>query len=156
MLINKKRQLTKIRLLIAFFMLMLVLCGITAFAPETELKWLLQFGGSMAGALQQWLQKVYTAISDANSKYPFLMYGYGWLAFAHLVIALVFIGPYKDPKGNIWVINWTMLACICILPLALIAGPVRGIPFYWQLIDCTFGVFGIIPLLICRRWIKQL
>ncbi|TKK70169.1 hypothetical protein FC093_05315 [Ilyomonas limi] len=153
---NNSKRLTNIRALIAFFMLMLALSGITAFAPELELKWLLQFEGSMPSALYQWIQEVYNAISETNSKYPFLMYGYDWLAFAHLVIALVFIGPYKDPQKNIWVINWAIIACICVLPLALIAGPIRGIPLYWQFIDCAFGVFGIIPLLICRRWIKQL
>jgi len=32
----------------------------------------------------------------------------------------------------------------------------RGIPFYWRLIDCTFGVLGAIPLLICLRWVRQI
>lgn len=132
---NRSRRLTNIRILIAFFMLMLVLSGITAFAPETELKWLLQFGNSMPSALYRWIQEVYNAISETNSKYPFLMYGYDWLAFAHLVIALIFIGPYKNPQKNIWVIDWAIIACVCVLPLALIAGPIRGIPLFWQFID---------------------
>ena len=153
---NTHRRLARIRLLILFFMLMLTLSGVTAFATETELQWLLQFGGAMPNALQQWIQQVYNALADTNSKYPFLMYGYDWLAFAHLVIALVFIGPYRDPQRNIWVIDWAIIACICVLPLALIAGPLRGIPLYWQWIDCSFGIVGIIPLLVCRRWIKQL
>jgi hypothetical protein len=135
---------------------MLAISVITAFAPETELKWLLQFRNSMPSALYRWIQEVYNAISETNSKYPFLMYGYDWLAFAHLVIALIFIGPYKNPQKNIWVIDWAIIACVCVLPLALISGPIRGIPLLWQFIDCSFVVFGIIPLLICRRWIKQL
>ena len=72
------------------------------------------------------------------------------------MIALMFIGPYKDPQKNTWVIEWAMLACICVIPLALIAGPVRGIPLYWRLIDCSFGVIGIIPLWVCKKWIKSL
>jgi hypothetical protein len=43
-----------------------------------------------------------------------------------------------------------------IFPLAFICGPIRHIPFYWQLIDCSFGIIGIIPLFFCYRWIKQL
>jgi hypothetical protein len=39
-----------------------------------------------------------------------------------------------------------MIACVAIIPLAFICGPIRQIPFYWRLIDCSFGVFGIIPL----------
>ena len=33
-------------------------------------------------------------------------------------------------------------ACLAVIPLALICGPIRGIPFYWRLIDCSFGVIG--------------
>lgn len=67
---NGKQLLRKIRLIIAFFMLALIVSGVTAFPVETEL--------------------------------------------------------------------------ISIIPL------------YWRFIDCSFGVFGIIPLLICMKWIKEL
>jgi hypothetical protein len=30
-------------------------------------------------------------------------------------------------------------------------GSIREIPFFWQLIDMSFGVFGIIPLWLARR-----
>ena len=49
-----------------------------------------------------------------------------------------------------------MIACILVIPLALIAGPIRGIPFGWQLLDASFGVFGIVPLLIVYRLTRQL
>jgi hypothetical protein len=39
-----------------------------------------------------------------------------------------------------------------VIPLALIAGAIRQIPFYWRVIDCSFGVFGIIPLLLVRKY----
>ncbi len=35
-------------------------------------------------------------------------------------------------------------------------GPVRGIPFWWSLIDMSFGVFGVLPLYVVRRKIKRL
>ena len=75
-----------------------------------------------------------------------MAYGTDWLAFAHLVIAVAFIGPLLDPVRNRWVITFGMIACVMVLPLALICGPIRGIPLYWQLIECSLGVFGIIPL----------
>jgi hypothetical protein len=37
-----------------------------------------------------------------------------------------------------------------------VAGAVRGIPFYWRLIDCSFGVGGALLLLPCRVWIREL
>lgn len=44
-----------------------------------------------------------------------------------------------------------VIACLLILPLAFIAGYFRGIPFGWQLIDCSFGIVGCIPLLIIYK-----
>jgi hypothetical protein len=43
-----------------------------------------------------------------------------------------------------------------VLPLALIAGPIRGITFAWRMIDSSFGVFGCIPLLLVLRDIDRL
>jgi len=137
-------------------MIALILSGITAFPLETELHWLLQYRNRMPEQLGIFINTVYEALHDTNLRYPMLAYGYDWLAFAHIVIAMFFIGPLKDPVKNIWVIEWGMLACVAVIPLAFIAGPVRGIPFYWKCIDCSFGVLGIIPLYIVWKWIKQL
>lgn len=150
------RLLTKIRLLIVCFMTALILSGVTAFPVETELRWLLNHPSLVPSFAEQWLKDVYTALVETNAKYPMLAYGYDWLAFAHIVIAMFFIGALKDPIKNIWVIEWGMLSCIAVIPLAFIAGPIRHIPLYHILIDCSFGVIGIIPLWICRKWIKQL
>ena len=147
---------TKIRLLILFFMVALVLSGVTAFPVETELKWLLSHPSLVPSFAENWLQDVYAALQETNAKYPMLAYGYDWLAFAHIVIAMMFIGPLRDPIKNIWVIEWGMLSCIAVIPLAFIAGPIRQIPMFHILIDCSFGVIGIFPMWICRKWIKQL
>jgi hypothetical protein len=150
------KLIVKIRLLILFFMTALILSGVTAFPVETELQWLLSHPSLVPSFAQTWLQNVYDALKETNTKYPMLAYGYDWLAFAHIVIAMMFIGPLKNPVKNIWVIEWGILSCIAVIPLAFIAGPIRHIPLFHILIDCSFGVIGIIPLLICRRWIKQL
>jgi hypothetical protein len=133
----------KIRALIVFFMIALILSGITAFPVETELRWLLNHPGLIPDFMMKWLQDCYLAISETNTKYPMLAYGYDWLAFAHIVIALAFIGPYKDPVRNSWIIDWAIIACILVIPLAVIAGPIRQIPVFHILIDCSFGVLGI-------------
>jgi succinate-acetate transporter protein len=106
--------------------------------------------------MERFLQNAFAGIENTNRQYPFIAYGSDWLAFAHLVIAMAFIGPYRDPVKNKWVIEWAMLACIAVIPLALIAGPIRQIPFYWRMIDCSFGIFGIIPLMIVRNKINKL
>ena len=91
-----------------------------------------------------------------NRDYPFMAYGTDWLAFAHLVIAVAFLGPLVDPVRNKWVFVFGIISCAGVLPLALIAGYIRGIPFFWRLIDCSFGVIGIVPLFICLHYIRQL
>ncbi len=150
------KLLTKIRLLILFFMIALIISGITAMPAETELRWLMQYKEMFPERLGNWLQRCYSALTDTNEKYPFLAYGYDWLAFAHIVIALSFIGVYRDPVRNIWIINWQIINCIAVVPLAFIAGPIRQIPVFHILIDCCFGLFGIVPLVICKKWINKL
>ena len=133
---------------IIFFMIVLFLSGLTAIPLERELAFLSRCFSptNMVGA---WIQKVYLGIVHTNKQYPFLAYGYDWLAFAHIVLVILFIGPLKDPVRNKWIIEFGMIACVLIIPFAFIAGHFRGIPVGWRLIDCAFGVIGIIPLSIC-------
>lgn len=156
-LMNVDKLRKRIRFTIILFVVLLMLSGITAFPIYTELKWLIGLDLFPANSLMnQWLTTVWLAVQDMHSKYPFLFYGYDWLAFAHIVIGLAFIGPYKDPIRNKWIIDWGILSCIGVIPVATIAGSIRNIPWFHILIDCSFGIIGIIPLLIVRHWIKQL
>ena len=145
------------------FIVCLALSGLTAFPLVHELHWAEDLLKSSASpvpehfpALMEWITRVRTGLDEADAKYPFVLYGTDWLAFAHLVIAVAFYGPYRDPVRNIWVIEFGMIACAGIIPLALIAGGVRGIPLGWQLIDMSFGVVGVIPLLIAWRLTRRL
>jgi hypothetical protein len=147
MIQNYQKQEKIIRRWIVVFIVALALSGLTAFEG---------WPGHNSGELYNWVRKVYTALRDMNSRYPFLACGYDWLAFAHLVIALVFIGPLRDPVRNKWIIEFGMMACVLVFPLAFIAGAVRGIPVYWRLIDCSFGVIGLIPLSICYNKLRLL
>jgi hypothetical protein len=156
-------HLRRVRFWLAIFIVGLVLSGITAFPLETEIRWLdgilrspsLRTISSSAGLLG-WIDRVCGGVTETNARYPFIAYGTDWLAFAHLVIAIAFIGPWRDPVRNKWVITFGFIACAAVIPLALIAGPIRGIPFGWRLIDCSFGVAGSIPLLLCQRHISEL
>jgi hypothetical protein len=133
----------------------LALSGITAFPLESELAWLLQHSSALPDGMNAWLNTIYNAIKTTNQTYPYLSYGTDWLAFAHLVLALLFVGPLKDPVKNIWIIEFGMVVCGLIFPLAFIAGGIRHIPMFWRFINCSFGVFGIIPLAIAHRIIKK-
>jgi len=150
---------TRVRVLISFFIAGLVLSGLTAFPLETELFFLRDLAQQILKSdnpLYIWIDKVYTGLNDMNNHHSFLAYGTDWLAFAHIVIAIVYIGPLMDPVKNIWVIHFGMIACIAVFPLAFIAGEIRDIPFYWRVIDCMFGAIGIIPLMYCDMYIRRI
>jgi hypothetical protein len=151
--IEKNKSVIKRWLL--FFMIMLFISGITAIPAVWELSIAIRFfdENSFMGS---WLSDVYIAVKDTSEKYPYLFYGYDWLAFAHIVLAIVFIGPYKDPVKNKWVIEFGAIACLLVIPFAFIAGYFRGIPFWWRLIDCSFGILGLIPLGICYNKINEI
>jgi len=150
----------RIRLLLVLFIVGLVLSGATAVPLETELKLLVQVTEANNSAGHDdfvgWLIRVRDALTITNAKYPFIAYGTDWLAFAHFVIAIAFIGPFRDPVKNVWVVEFGMIACALVVPFALVMGGIRGIPLGWRFLDCLFGVFGIIPLWFCRRLILQL
>ena len=156
-------HLRSVRFWLAIFITGLVLSGLTAFPLQREIRWTdatlhtssLRAIASSIGLLG-WIDEVYDGLTQTNGRYPFLAYGTDWLAFAHLVIAVAFIGPFMDPVRNKWVVTFGLIACAGVIPLALIAGPIRGIPLGWRLIDCSFGVAGSIPLALCRRHILAL
>ncbi|WP_316766114.1 hypothetical protein [Pedobacter frigiditerrae] len=146
----------KLKTYIIIIIIGLALSGITAFPIETELACLVNHIDNLPLALQQWIQNVYTAVKNTNHNYPYLSYGTDWLAFAHVMLAILFIGPLKNPIKNKWVIQFGIICCVSIIPLAFIAGHIRQIPFFWQMIDCSFGVIAIIPLGLCLLNIKKL
>ena len=153
----------KIRIWLIIFIVALALSGLTAFPLELEMRLLSSVLHQAWSPVPQlfpgfveWIDRVREGLTVTYARYPFIAYGTDWLAFAHLVIAVAFIGPLIDPVRNIWVVQFGMIACFGIIPLALIAGAIRQIPLGWQLIDISFGVIGIIPLLIVYRLTRRL
>lgn len=152
----------RIKVLTWLFIVGIILSGLTAFPIETELnllRFLWQDGTFIANtfpALSSFLKHIDIAITETNKNYPQIFYGTDWLAFAHIIIGSAFIGVLRNPVRNIWVVEWAMIACIMVFPLAWICGPIREIPVYWRIIDCSFGVFGMIPLWYIRKLILQL
>ena len=155
-MLNNTQIKRRIRTWIVLFIVCLILSGITAFPIETELTFLMNHSSGFPNILKIWLEDVYNEVKVTNINFPHLSYGTDWLAFSHIVIATVFIGPLIDPVKNIWVIQFGMIACIMVFPLAMIAGAIREIPFFWRLIDCSFGMIGFIPLYITHKNIRLL
>jgi hypothetical protein len=152
----------RIRYCLVLFIIGLVLSGITASPLIWEVTFLEQLLGTSSQmsnvwpGLSNWITEVYQGVSETDARYPFMLYGTDWLAFAHVVIAIAFWGPLRDPVKNVWVIEFGMIACILVIPTVLIFGPIRGIPIFWRALDCSFGVIGLLPLWQARRYVGYL
>lgn len=146
----------KIRIAIWLTIIGLTVSGLSAFPLQAELHFVLQYQDYMPGAVAAWFLKVQEAVIFTSEQYPFMLYGYDWLGFAHLLIALAFAGPLMDPVKNQWVVVWGMLAALLTILMALVAEPLRGIPFFWSLVDATIGGGAFLILWLCNRWINQL
>jgi hypothetical protein len=156
---NEKVLLRRIRTLIWFFIIGLVLSGVTAIPLQWEVDLLAQLFGAVNrpdSQMMVWLLKVRDALHDTGATHPFLFYGTDWLAFGHIIIALVFVGALRDPVRNVWLFDFGLIACVLVIPWAFVFGALRGIPFFWRLIDCSFGVFGFVPLWYARKWVRQI
>ena len=152
--------LSRFRAVLGLFIAGLVLSGVTAFPLLHELRVLSHLLGvdaaTHANGLTFWILTVRDGLEHTYAAYPWIAYGTDWLAFGHLVIAAFFIGPLIHPASSRATLYTGIGACLAVIPFALICGPIRGIPFYWRLIDCAFGVLGIIPLIYCLKLVKRI
>ena len=154
------KQLRHVRFWLLIFIAGLIISGLTAIPIQWEIDqikhvidntpWL----HNIAPGLVDWLIYVHAGLTTTYQTYSFIVVGTDWLAFAHIVIAIAFIGPLRDPVRNVWVIQFGMIACALVIPAALIFGSLRSLPFLWPLLDCSFGVIGIIPLLLAYRLVR--
>ena len=151
--------LRRIRWLTWLFIVGLVISGVTAIPLVTELNWLVSWFGyagqtsaTASSELAQWLLRIRESLVATQAAHPQLFYGTDWLAFAHIVIGVAFIGVLRDPVRNRWLFDFGLIASALVVPYALGFGAWRGIPVWWRLIDCSFGVLCAIPLWVCRRW----
>ncbi len=155
--------LRRIRRLVVLFMVCLVLSGLTAVPLEWEVNVLAAVlaippdaAPEVHTGLNHWVATVREGLRETYAEYPFMAYGTDWLAFAHVVIAIAFIGPLVDPVRNLWVTTFGMIACVLVIPTALGFGALRGIPVWWRLIDCSFGVVGFVVLWFCWKHTREI
>jgi hypothetical protein len=148
----------RLKALTWLFIIGLLISGATAIPLTTEVGMLVRMLGADHGSTGWlgWLVQIRDALRTTEMQYPFLFYGTDWLAFGHFIIALAFVGVLRDPVRNRWLFDFGLIACVLVIPYALVFGGLRGIPVWWRLIDCSFGVFGFLPLWFCRKWAQEL
>src|SRR6266545_1080062 len=113
----------RVKLLTGLFIVGLVLSGATAIPLQWELEASARILGVPDGssqlattALSKWILTVRDALRETNAQYPFVAYGFDWLAFGHFVIAIAFVGAWRDPVRNIWLFEFGMVACMLVAP----------------------------------------
>jgi hypothetical protein len=150
----KQKLERNIRIAVYIFVIAMLISGLTAFPLEWELTVATTYIEPNTD-FGSWIHYVADSYRISTEQYPFIAYGTDWLAFAHILFAVLFLGIVRDPVRNKWVVEFGLIACVSIIPLALIAGGIREIPFFWQCIDMSFGFFGAIPLaFVYQRIIK--
>lgn len=160
---NQAALLRRYRLVLGLFIVGLILSGVTAFPLLHELRLMAAWLGvtnhadyAQHDGLAFWIGQVWHGLEVTHAEFPFIAYGTDWLAFGHLMIAVFFIEPWRHPQGNAWVLKMGLVCCAGVIPLAFICGALRGIPLYWRLVDCSFGVSGALPLLYCLHLLRRL
>jgi len=116
--VNREKVLRRYRISMAVFIAGLVLSGLTAFPLLSELRMLCSMFG-IAGAQElgrhsemvSWFAIVHQALEQTYAAFPWMAYGTDWLAFAHIAIAVFFIGPLIDPVKNGWVVSAGLISC---------------------------------------------
>ena len=95
------------------------------------------------------------ALESVEANYPFMLYAHDWLAFAHLVLAILFAGAIVDPVRNAWVVKCGLIMCLLVPLLAGICIPIRGLPLCWFWIDSAFAPAAGVPLWIALRDMRR-
>lgn len=143
---NRRKQ---VKALIVVLAAGLFLSGVTAIPLEWELGLLNKWFDN------GWIDQVNDAVVYTNQEMPFMAYGTDWLAFAHVILAILVIGTFRRPEEHRWIFQFGMIASVLILPVAGFFGELRGIPWGWRLIDMSFALVAFPMFWYVERWVKS-
>ena len=151
-----------LRILLGIVALGLLISGLTCYFLEWEVKALTDvvWGGSadripFMDEEYKLLLRVDEGLKVIKREYPEFMLGTDWLGFAHVILAILFLGAIRDPVRNILIIQFGIISAILVIPAAWLFGYLRGLPTIHYFIDASFGIGALIPLYISYRIIKR-
>lgn len=154
-------QIRRIRWMLCVVVLGLVFSGLTTFPLMWEVNILNNWLGdpsdlSTIPEVSGFISHIYEGVNLVHQQYPFFLYGLDWLGFAHIAIALAFLGPIRQPLEHYWVVEWAILVCLICVPAILFFGYIREMPLFWSLIDSVFPLIALVPLCIAFKDIRSL
>lgn len=136
----------------------LFVSGVTVWPAVPELRMAVRVvwgDATPTGAVHGFILKAIEGLESVEADYPFLLYAHDWLAFAHIVLAILFAGAIRDPVRNVWIVECGLLMCILVPVLAGICIPLRGLPMAWFWVDFAFAPAAGLPLWIAWRDIRR-
>jgi hypothetical protein len=136
----------------------LLVSGITVWPAIPELKMFVHIvwgEGESTGVLHSFILQAIEGLESVETNYPFMLYAHDWLAFAHIVLAILFAGAIRDPVRNVWIVQCGFIMCALVPVLAGICIPIRGLPLVWFWIDFAFAPAAALPLWIALRDIRR-
>jgi len=136
----------------------LFMSGITIWPAVPELKIAVRIvwgEGESTGVLHNFILQAIEGLESVEANYPFMLYAHDWLAFAHIVLAILFAGAIRDPVRNVWIVQCGLIMCALVPVLAGICIPIRGLPLVWFWIDFAFAPAAALPLWIALRDIRR-
>lgn len=135
----------------------LFVSGVTIWPWDIELSFAISALQAIAGPepLIQLLQDIQQDMRLLEQSNSFVLYVADWLAFAHLVLVVLFLMALKNPIRNVLVVRFGILCSLSVPVLAITCIPMRGIPLFWILIDSSFALCAM-PLWIALKDIRKL
>lgn len=136
----------------------LFLSGVTVWPAVPELKMAVHIvwgDGQPAGVLHSFVVQAIEGLESVEASYSFMLYAHDWLAFAHIVLAILFAGAIRDPVRNVWIVQCGLIMCALVPVLAGICIPIRGLPLVWFWVDFAFAPAAALPLWIALRDIRR-
>jgi len=136
----------------------LFVSGVTVWPAVPELKAAVSFiwgAAEPAGVLHGFVLKAIEGLEKVAAEYPFMLYAHDWLAFAHIVLAILFAGAMRDPVRNVWIVQCGLIMCALVPVLAGICIPIRGLPLCWFWLDFAFAPAAALPLWLALRDIRR-
>jgi hypothetical protein len=149
----------RVKLMLGIVAFGLFVSGVTVWPAVWELKTAVHLvwgDGPPTSTIHGFVVRSIAALVDVDSRYPFLLYAHDWLAFAHVMLAILFAGAARDPVRNVWIVQCGLIMCALVPVLAGICIPLRGIPMVWFWIDAAFAPGAALPLWIALRGIRRI
>jgi hypothetical protein len=151
-------KLKRAKIMLGIVVFGLFMSGVTVWPAVPELKIVVRVvwgDGEPTGVLHSFILQAIEGLESVDENYPFMLYAHDWLAFAHIVLAILFAGAIRDPVRNIWVVQCGLIMCALVPILAGICIPIRGLPLVWFWVDFSFAPAAALPLWIALRDIRR-